>query len=148
MAPTDYRVATAEELLGAKPPRRREASYLYWARMGRIDQASRNKFEVTRRENVKKVRFLEPEVDHQQEPTRNWDRAQSINRGTLQAGGEGNGEDVSGRVDDNSESDDIDNSARAAERSLKRADRRSAVVEPSAQVKVLKSEEASLPRRA
>ncbi|KAK5684624.1 hypothetical protein LTR17_027184 [Elasticomyces elasticus] len=83
MAPTDYRVATAEELLGAKPPRRREASYLYWARMGRIDQASRNKFEVKRRENVKK-----------------------------------------------------------------RADRRSAVVEPSAQVKALKSEEALLPRRA
>ncbi|KAK4543939.1 hypothetical protein LTR36_004713 [Oleoguttula mirabilis] len=57
MTGTGYTVATAAELLGAKPPRRREAADIYFARMKAIDKMNRDKSGVKRKPHVKAVRF-------------------------------------------------------------------------------------------
>lgn len=61
MTGTGYTVATAAQLLGAKPPQRREAEDIYFANMmNAVDKPNRNRSGVKRTPHVEAVRFNPP----------------------------------------------------------------------------------------
>ncbi|KAK3115612.1 hypothetical protein LTR53_004870 [Teratosphaeriaceae sp. CCFEE 6253] len=136
MAPTNYQVATAEELLGAKTPRRRGSANVDQARKARIDEANR---ERSGRPTVNQmVPFREGGVAiSQQEGNR--DEVETETRGRQPAGGERSGEDVSGG-DDESHINDVATSSQIPGKRLKRVGRKGVT-----RVEELKSQDELLP---
>ena len=63
MAPTDYTVASAAKMLGSKPPKRREAADIYFARLAAADKASKENSPLQLRPDVKAVRFCDEDTE-------------------------------------------------------------------------------------
>lgn len=74
MAPTNYTVASAATLLGAKPPKRREIQDVYFAKMAATDKPNREQSDLQRRperkrKEAKKVRFTPSTMDTSDSPS-------------------------------------------------------------------------------
>ncbi|KAK5130189.1 hypothetical protein LTR08_002398 [Meristemomyces frigidus] len=63
MAGKEYTVASAAQLLGAKPPKRREIDEAYFAKMKAIDRSNRDQSVIKRSPHAKTVRFDRTERD-------------------------------------------------------------------------------------
>ncbi|KAK5695789.1 hypothetical protein LTR97_008209 [Elasticomyces elasticus] len=166
MAPTNYTVASTDKLLG---PKRSEAADVYYTRMKRVDEANRKSFHIRQQQQQeqqkqqqegKTVRFQEHDRiieekgvgddDDAARMQRNRDEVEE-SRGSMQVqagrvprvgGGESSGEDVTRGISDEESTLSSRSLTSGPSPVLRDAKRRGQIVEPTARIRELRSQEA------